>query len=141
MWPHQGCKEGKDHLPQPADNRFSHSVQNGIDLLCHNGTSLAHVQLSSTRISTTPFFQKLLTCLLPLHVNWRRGLFLSKCWALHFLLLNLYSPFNFPVIKQLFISCSPISLACLDPFGCQHDSLMYQPLLQIRVICKESESA
>lgn len=47
--------------------QFSQPVQNGIGLLCHKGTSLTHVQLSSARISITSFFQKLLTCL---HMKW-----------------------------------------------------------------------
>lgn len=99
-------------------------------------TSLAQIQVSSTRISATSFSQKLLTCQFALLVNLYIGLFLSKWWTLHFLLLNLSSQFNFPVIKS-FISCSSVSLARWDPSFCQHDSLMYQPLFQFCVICKD----
>jgi len=44
MWPHQGREEGEDHLPQPVGHTLCNAPQDGIGLLGHKGTLLAHGQ-------------------------------------------------------------------------------------------------
>lgn len=60
MWPHQCYIEGKDHLSQPDGNTLPHTQQqDAVGHLCHKPL-LAHVQLASTRTSTS-LFEKLLS--------------------------------------------------------------------------------
>jgi len=44
MWPRQGWKKGRHHLPLPAGNTLPNAAQDIIHLLCSKGTLLAHVQ-------------------------------------------------------------------------------------------------
>lgn len=46
MRPHQCQVQGHDHLPAPAGGTIPDTSQDGVDLLGHLGTLLAHIQLT-----------------------------------------------------------------------------------------------
>lgn len=119
MWPYQCWLEAKDYFPQ-VPGRTLNAGQETISLFCEKGTLLTHIQFGVQQDLQAAPDRAASSWRAPSSIPTARPrVFLSQMQTLHFHLLDF----------MRFLSAH--FQACQDSSGCQHNPLLYQPLLTI----------